>query len=123
MQRLFGKKRPVSNIEPPDLNKASDAIGTRVDAIDAKIKACDEDIARLRPQMSGPRAATVKSQIMTIMKRKKMYEQQLQQVQGTLFNVDQVSFATEQMKTTIMTVDAMKYANTQVRYNSHIVCL
>ena len=48
---------------------------------------------------------------MAILKQKKMYENQREQTRNQQFNVDQVMFATENLKETADTVDAMKDAN------------
>ena len=45
------------------------------------------------------------------LKQKKMYENQREQTRNQQFNVDQVMFATENLKETADTVDAMKDAN------------
>lgn len=44
-----------------------------------------------------------------------MYEQQRDQLAGQAFNIDQTSFAIETIKTTQVTVAAMKEANKQLK--------
>jgi charged multivesicular body protein 5 len=42
MKRLFGKKKEVA--PPPSLNDAASGVGTRVDALDEKIKKLDAEL-------------------------------------------------------------------------------
>ena len=48
---------------------------------------------------------------MAVLKRKKMYEAQRDQLAGQAFNVEQTSFAIDSVKDTLTTVDAMKAAS------------
>ena len=45
---------------------------------------------------------------MAVLKRKRMYENQRDQLAGQAFNVEQTNFAIESVKDTLTTVDAMK---------------
>ena len=49
------------------------------------------------------------------MKRKKMYEQQREQILRTQFNVEQTGFAVDSVKDTFSTVAALKAAGTTLR--------
>lgn len=59
----------------------------------------------------GTRLNTLKQKALQILRRRKMYDQQLGQVQNQQFNVDQVAFTTESIQDTINTVQALKAAN------------
>lgn len=83
----------------------------RVKNLDEKIKQCDAELLRYKSQMTGPSAASVRNRAMTVLKRKKMYEAQRDQIVSTQFNVDQASFAIEQLQTTKVAVDALKNGN------------
>ena len=110
MKRIFGTtKKPVEpGPPPPSLSEASDTIDKRVALIDEKIRQCDEELKKYKSQMTGPGAAGIKNRAMTVLKRKKMYEAQRDQMLSTQFNVDQANFATENLKITAITVDALK---------------
>merc|ERR1719437_360825 len=77
----------------------------RVQDLDKKIERCNEDMRRY---MAGGRAGAQKQLAMQCMKRKKMYEQQRDQILGTQFNVDCLAGAQEQADLTAMTVEAMQ---------------
>eukprot|EP00595_Chromulina_sp_UTEXLB2642_P000012 CAMPEP_0196762038 /NCGR_PEP_ID=MMETSP1095-20130614/1383_1 /TAXON_ID=96789 ORGANISM="Chromulina nebulosa, Strain UTEXLB2642" /NCGR_SAMPLE_ID=MMETSP1095 /ASSEMBLY_ACC=CAM_ASM_000446 /LENGTH=158 /DNA_ID=CAMNT_0042112293 /DNA_START=245 /DNA_END=717 /DNA_ORIENTATION=+ len=53
----------------------------------------------------------LKKRAIDTLKRKKMYETQRDQLAGQQFNIDQTSFAIETIKSTHITVAAMKEAN------------
>ena len=59
----------------------------------------------------GTRLSTLKQKALQVLRRRKMYDTQLGQVQNQQFNVDQVAFATESMQDTVNTVQALKAAN------------
>jgi charged multivesicular body protein 5 len=110
MRRIFGvpKKPAEPGPPPPSLTQASETIDKRVGLIDEKIRQCDEELKKYKSQMTGPNATAVKNRAMTVLKRKKMYEAQRDQMLNTQFNVDQANFATENLKVTAITVDALK---------------
>jgi hypothetical protein len=121
MHRFFGVSKPKAAPEPeappPNLTETSARMDENISSINAKIKKCEEELLQLKPQLTrgGPAAAGVKQKMMTILKRKKMYEAQRDQVFNQQFTVDQVAFAQETMNTTLQTVDALKYANTAMK--------
>ena len=61
----------------------------------------------------GTRLKTLKQKALQVLRRRKMYDQQLGHVMNQQFNVDQVAFAQESIADTINTVSAMKEANIQ----------
>ena len=65
--------------------------------------------------MTGPSAASAKQRALTVLKRKKMYESQRNSLMNTQFNVDQANFATENLKITAITVDALKNGAAQMK--------
>ena len=52
---------------------------------------------------------------MEVLKRKKMYETQRDQLAGQQFNIDQAAFGIESAKATVSTVAAMKAANSELK--------
>jgi charged multivesicular body protein 5 len=50
----------------------------------------------------------VKQRALRILKQKKMYENQMEGLRNQSFNMEQTNFATQQLKDTKTTVDAMK---------------
>ena len=50
----------------------------------------------------------VKQRALRVLKQKRMYENQLEGLRNQSFNMEQANFATQQLKDTKTTVDAMK---------------
>lgn len=110
MHRLFGKKKEVA--PPPSLAETSSGINGRVAALDDKIKALDNELRAYKTQIAkakGPAKAGIQRRAVEVLKRcaanifyivyalmptyanrKKMYEQQRDQLAGQAFNLDQV---------------------------------
>lgn len=117
MNRLFGSGsggRPKASL--------SDAIAstdTRIDGIEVKIRKCDGELARYRDQMKrlkdGPGKAAVQKRALNVLKQRKMYEGQLDQLQQQTFNMEQAAMTTDNLRNTMATVDAMKAANKEMK--------
>jgi len=111
MHRLFGK--PKAAAPTPTLSDASTSINNRVGALDEKIGNLDGELIKFKDQLKrakGPAAEGIKRRALETLKRKKMYEQQRDQMAGQAFNVEQTAFAIETVKDTQTTVFAMKAA-------------
>jgi len=113
MNRLFGTaKATVPKAPAPTLADASGKMDGRLGDIDTKIAKCDEDLKRFMSQGRGPQQ---RQQAMQVMKRKKMYEQQRNQLMNSQFNVDSLAFAQEQVEVTAMSVEAMKAGQQELK--------
>ncbi|KAG0370165.1 charged multivesicular body protein 5 [Gamsiella multidivaricata] len=112
MHRLFGsgKKAPKAS-----LTDAITATDLRVDAVEVKIRKLDAELIKYKDQMKkmrdGPAKNSVKAKAMRILKERKLYEGQREQLQQQSFNMEQAAFTTENLKNVMTTVDAMKTAN------------
>mmetsp|Transcript_29559 Transcript_29559/g.66548 ORF Transcript_29559/g.66548 Transcript_29559/m.66548 type:complete len:214 (+) Transcript_29559:64-705(+) len=108
MRRLFGlsKEEPAAPKEAPSLQEASGRIDEQVSSLESKILKTDEEIKSLVAQ--GSSNPTAKSKALQAMKRKKMYEQQRDQLLSTQFNVENLAFQQEQAEITAMAVEAMQ---------------
>eukprot|EP00435_Cladocopium_sp_Y103_P073261 s52_g43.t1 len=106
MRRLFGlaKEEPAPK-EAPSLSEASSRIEEQVANLETKIQKTDEEIKSLVAK--GSSNPTAKARALQAMKKKKMYEQQRDQLLGTQFNVENLAFQQEQAEITAMTVKAM----------------
>merc|ERR1711998_626796 len=79
---------------------------------EAKIKKIDSQLIPLRAQLKkNPRNVTLKSRAMTLMRQKKMLENQYVQSMNQQFNVDNAKFAQESLQDTKTQVEAMKATN------------
>lgn len=63
----------------------------------------------------GPAKNAVKSKALRVLKQKKMYEQQLENLRGQSFNMEQANFAHQTLKDTHTTVVAMKDGMKQMK--------
>eukprot|EP00520_Triparma_pacifica_P010893 CAMPEP_0118654448 /NCGR_PEP_ID=MMETSP0785-20121206/12402_1 /TAXON_ID=91992 /ORGANISM="Bolidomonas pacifica, Strain CCMP 1866" /LENGTH=209 /DNA_ID=CAMNT_0006547123 /DNA_START=49 /DNA_END=675 /DNA_ORIENTATION=- len=116
MKRLFGKKKEVA--PPPSLNDAASGVGSRVDALDERIKKLDTELRGYKEKLKttkGNSKALVQKRAMACLKKKRAYENQRDQLAGQQFNIEQAGFAIESAKDTVTTVAAMKAANTQLK--------
>jgi len=80
--------------------------------MDKKIARLDADLVKQRDQMKkmrdGPAKNAVKAKALRILKQKRMYENQRDQLSQQSFNMEQSNFAIQGMKDTQTTVAAMK---------------
>ena len=109
-------------------------------SIEVKIKKLDGELARYKEQMSklrnGPgkvcsptialtshiRALSlsivqnaIQERALRTLKQKRMYESQLAQLTQQTFNMESAALATENLRNTMATVDAMKQANKELK--------
>lgn len=63
----------------------------------------------------GPGKNAVKAKAMRVLKQKKMYEQQLDNLRGQAFNMEQANYAQQMLKDTHTTVIAMKDGMNQMK--------
>lgn len=117
MKRVFGQKK-APGPPPPSLSEASSSIGKRVDDLDFKISKLDEELRGYKQKLQttkGPAKATYQKRAMEVLKRKRMYEQQRDQLANQQFNVESAAFGMESVKDSITTVAAMKGANMEFK--------
>ena len=84
--------------------------------MEAKVNECNKQLNELKTAMKTQKGIAYKNsqkKALMILKRRKMYETQLNGVINQQYNVDQVQFATESIQTTIETV--------QIAYCSKII--
>eukprot|EP00356_Strombidium_inclinatum_P002560 CAMPEP_0170478692 /NCGR_PEP_ID=MMETSP0208-20121228/183_1 /TAXON_ID=197538 /ORGANISM="Strombidium inclinatum, Strain S3" /LENGTH=223 /DNA_ID=CAMNT_0010750989 /DNA_START=23 /DNA_END=694 /DNA_ORIENTATION=+ len=117
MNKLFGasKKKEPEAINPnaPSLTETSEKLGERGDVVQKKVDALNQELMQVKKEMvnaKGMRKKTLQQKALHILKRRKMYDNQLGHLQNQQFNVDQVAFANESIQDTLNTVSAMKEA-------------
>lgn len=117
MNRVFGKKKAAK--PAPSLDDASSGLGTRANHMDTKIAALDKELKvykdKLRTTKSPAAKKNIQKRAMDVLKRKRMYESQRDQLMGQQFNIDQAAFGIESAKATVDSVAAMKSANVQLK--------
>lgn len=117
MNRIFGSsagKKPK-----PTLQDAITSTDTRVASIEVKIKKLDGELMRYKEKMSklrnGPGKNAIQQRALRVLQQKKMYESQMNQLAQQTFNMESAALATENLRNTMATVDAMKTANKELR--------
>jgi len=116
MNRLFGKKKEV--VPPPSLQDTTSCLNGRITQLDEKILGLENELRRYKEQLktaNGAAKASIQKRALDTLKRKKMYEQQRDQVSAQSFNIDQTAFAIESIRDTQTTVAAMKAAAVQLK--------
>jgi charged multivesicular body protein 5 len=80
--------------------------------IEKKIARLDAELRKYKDQMSkmreGPGKNAVKQKAMRVLKQKKQYEAQSENLRNQSFNMEQVNYSTQMLKDTKITVNAMK---------------
>ncbi|KAH9971342.1 vacuolar protein sorting-associated protein 60 [Lactifluus volemus] len=117
MNRIFGSSS--SKKPKPTLQDVIDQTDARSATIEVKIKKLDGELMRYKEQMSklrnGPGKEAIQQRALRTLKQKRMYESQLEQLTQQTFNIESTALATENLRNTMVTLDAMKQANTELR--------
>uniref|UniRef100_A0A1I8I9U9 Charged multivesicular body protein 5 n=1 Tax=Macrostomum lignano TaxID=282301 RepID=A0A1I8I9U9_9PLAT len=87
-------------------------IDSRGESIEKKIAKLDQELSGYREQMAkmrdGPSKNLVKQKALRVLKQKRSYEQQREQLMQQGFNLEQTNFAIQTVKDTKTTVEAMR---------------
>ncbi|KAF5393147.1 hypothetical protein D9757_001325 [Collybiopsis confluens] len=117
MNRIFGtsgSKKPK-----PSLQDALASTDARVASIEVKVKKLDGELSRYKEQMSklrnGPGKDAIQQRALRTLKQKKMYESQLAQLMQQSFNMESAALATENLRNTMATVDALQVSNKEIK--------
>ncbi|KAI9090805.1 Snf7 family [Phlyctochytrium arcticum] len=117
MNRIFGTAKPKG--PKPTISDAINSTDARADSVEVKIRKLDAELMKYREQMKkmreGPAKNAVKQKALRILKQKKLYEGQRDQLTQQSFNMEQGNMALDNLKNTIVTVDAMKFANKELK--------
>lgn len=112
MNRLFGTK---SNVPKPSLDDAIKSIDERTGSLDVKLSKINAElltyqqkIARMR---DGPGKSALKQKALKLLRQRKQIEGQKDQLENQLWNMTQALMTTDNLKNTVITMDAMKSAN------------
>lgn len=117
MRRIFGAKTDKAPV--PTIDETTDKINLRGDKVDDKIKVLDEQLAKFRDQIKrtrpGPAQDAVKRRALQVLKQKKLYESQREQLYNQSFNMEQTRFTVDSVKDTVQTVQALKGAGQEMK--------
>uniref|UniRef100_A0A672GF55 Charged multivesicular body protein 5 n=1 Tax=Salarias fasciatus TaxID=181472 RepID=A0A672GF55_SALFA len=110
MNRIFGRGKPKA--PPPNLSDCIGNVDARAESIEKKIGRLDAELMKYKDQMKkmrdGPSKNMVKQKAMRVLKQKKMYEGQREQLAQQSFNMEQANYTIQTLKDTKTTVEAMK---------------
>lgn len=87
-------------------------VDSRADSAEKKIARLDAELKKYKDQMvkmrDGPAKNAVKAKALRVLKQRKMYEGQVDNLRQQAFNMEQANYATQTLKDTQATVVAMK---------------
>ncbi|XP_059470064.1 charged multivesicular body protein 5 [Neocloeon triangulifer] len=110
MNRIFGRGKPQT--PAPSLTDCISGVDSRAESIEKKIGMLDNELRKYKDQMKkmreGPAKNAVKQKALRVLKQRKMYEQQSESLRNQSFNMEQANYATQTLKDTQATVQAMK---------------
>jgi len=116
MNRFFGSSSSKPKTTLSDAIASTDA---RASSIEVKIAKLDAELGRYKDQMAklrnGPGKNAVQERALRTLRQKKMYEAQLAQLMQQSFNMESASLTTENLRNAMVTVDAMKTANKEIK--------
>ncbi|KAF2276786.1 charged multivesicular body protein-like protein 5 [Westerdykella ornata] len=116
MNRLFGAK---STAPKATLNSAISNVDTRIESIDVKLAKLNGELTvyqtRLAKMRDGPGKTAIKQKALKVLQQRKMYEAQRDQLQQQSWNMEQASMMQDNLKNTMVTVDAMKTTTKELR--------
>lgn len=126
INKLFGaqKKKDVKEAAPyegPTLTETSSKLGERSDVLQTKVNGLNQELMDIKKQMlnaKGMKKKQLQQKAMHILKRRKMYDAQLGNLQNQQFNVDQVAFANESIQDTLNTVSIFNVCFSFCNYTS-----
>jgi len=126
MKRFFGGKKEAPP-PPPSLGDASETVQKRVGVLDDKIRALDKQLVDFKNQIKatrpGPAQNRIKQRALQVLKQKRMYEQQRDQLGGMAWNMEQASFAHENIQTAIHTSAALKGGTAALKDQMKLISL
>ncbi|XP_062849151.1 charged multivesicular body protein 5 [Trichomycterus rosablanca] len=109
MNRLFGRSRIQA---PPSLSECISNVDGRAEVIEKKIARIDSELIKYKEQMKkmreGPAKDAVKQKAMRVLKQKRLYEGQRDQLAQQSFNMEQANYTIQSLKDTKTTIEAMK---------------
>ncbi|KAL7675034.1 hypothetical protein ACOME3_001302 [Neoechinorhynchus agilis] len=118
MNRLFGQRKSTGNESTlgdcvSNLDARADTISQKIDKLNADLKKLSDQISRL--PSTSPARQLLRKRAATILRQRKQYEQQLEQLRAQSFNIDQQRMMIDTVRDSKATVDAMKVGVKQMK--------
>ncbi|KAI5956846.1 VPS60 [Candida jiufengensis] len=116
MNRLFGTK---STVPKPSLNDAIKGIDDRVGSLDVKLSKINSELSTYQQKISrmrdGPGKSALKQKALKLLRQRKQIEGQKDQLENQSWNMSQASMTTDNLQNTMVTINAMKTANKELK--------
>lgn len=116
MNRLFGYHKNTPKVS---LNDAVLNIDERVGSLDVKLSKINSELTTYQQKISkmgnGPGKAALKQKALKLLKQRKQIESQKDQLENQSWNMSQAAMTTDNLQNTMITIDAMKTANKQLK--------
>lgn len=116
MNRLFGTKNTAPKAT---LNDAISSIEERVGSLDVKLSKINSELTTYQQRMArmrdGPGKSALKQRALKLLKQRKQIEAQKDQLENQSWNMSQAAMTTDNLKNTMITIDAMKTTNKQLK--------
>nr|CAG4641230.1 EOG090X0EA1 [Eulimnadia texana] len=117
MNRIFGRGKPKA--PPANMTDVIASVDGRAENIEKKIAQLDAELKKYKDQMAkmreGPAKNAVKQKAMRVLKQRKQYEQQAGNLRQQSFNMEQANYATQTLKDTQTTIQAMQYGMKEMK--------
>ncbi|KAI3404222.2 VPS60 [Candida oxycetoniae] len=116
MNRLFGTK---SAAPKPSLNDAIKGIDERVGSLDVKLSKINSELSTYQQKIArmrdGPGKSALKQKALKLLRQRKQIEAQKDQLESQSWNMSQASMTTDNLQNTMVTINAMKTANRELK--------
>ncbi|KAG7193763.1 uncharacterized protein KQ657_000454 [Scheffersomyces spartinae] len=116
MNRLFGSKNSAPK---PTLGDAVNNIDERVGNLDVRLSKINAELALYQQKISrmrdGPGKTALKQKALKLLRQRKQIEGQKDQLENQSWNMTQASMTTDNLQNTMITINAMKSANKELR--------
>lgn len=116
MNRLFGTKNTTPK---PTLNDAIKSLDERRSTLDVRLAKVNGELATYQEKLSnmreGPGKQHVKQRALKILRQRKQIEAQIDQLESQSWNMEQAQSTSDNLRNTMITLDAMKTANKDLK--------
>jgi charged multivesicular body protein 5 len=94
-------------------------VDTRIESLDVKLAKLTAELTgyqqKLAKMRDGPGKTAIKQKALKVLQQRKMYESQRDQLQSQSWNMEQAGMMQDNLKNTMITVDAMKTTTKELR--------
>ncbi|TPP65334.1 Charged multivesicular body protein 5b [Fasciola gigantica] len=109
MNRLFGIGKPKTTANLTDVaanvDERNETVEKKIGKIDAELRLITAQLSKMR---DGPQKNMLKQKALRLLRQKKTYCHQSEQLANQSFNISNTDFALKSLQDTKTTVDAMK---------------